>query len=59
LLPLHPLSYASFTDAEYDNAESRIWIGVHWQFDADSGIKEGNRVGDWVFDHAFRPVAAR
>jgi hypothetical protein len=57
LLPLHPLSYASFTDAEYDNAESRIWIGVHWQFDADVGSKQGNRVGDWVFEHAFRPVA--
>jgi hypothetical protein len=56
LLPLHPLSYKSFTDAEYDNAESRIWIGVHWQFDADVGIQQGNRVAEYVFGHAFRPV---
>ncbi len=53
ILPLHPLSYRSFSDAEYDNAESRIWIGVHWQFDADQGIKMGNRVADYVFAHAF------
>jgi hypothetical protein len=57
ILPLHPLSYKSFTDAEYDNAESRIWIGVHWQFDADTGIRQGNRVADYVFANAFQPVA--
>jgi len=31
-------------------------MGVHWQFDADAGIQQGNQVGDYVFDHAFRPV---
>ena len=45
IMPLHPLSYRSFSDAEYDNAESRIWIGVHWQFDADAGVKVGNDGG--------------
>jgi membrane-associated phospholipid phosphatase len=54
---LHPLSYSTFKDAEWDNAESRIWIGVHWQFDADVGIKEGNQVADWVYENAFTPVA--
>ena len=54
---LHPLSYSSFTDAEYDNAESRIWIGVHWQFDADIGIAQGRQVADYVFANAFQPVA--
>ncbi len=53
ILPLHPLSYHSFSDAEYDNAESRIYIGVHWQFDADQGIKMGNAVADYVYAHAF------
>ena len=56
ILPLHPLSYKSFTDAEYDNAESRIWIGVHWQFDATAGITQGNQVGDYVFANAFQPT---
>jgi membrane-associated phospholipid phosphatase len=54
ILPLHPLSFRDFTDAEYDNAESRIYIGVHWEFDATEGIKMGNQVGDYVFTHSFQ-----
>jgi hypothetical protein len=42
--------------AEYDNAESRVFLGVHWQFDADQGMVEGRHVADWVWDHAFRPI---
>jgi hypothetical protein len=56
LMPLHPLSYKSFKDAEYDNAESRIWIGVHWQFDANAGILQGNQVADYVYANAFQPM---
>lgn len=55
LRPLHPVTFKSFREAEFDNAKSRIFMGVHWQFDADAGIKQGNQVGDYVFDHAFRP----
>lgn len=54
--PLRPLEFSSLTDAERQNAESRIWLGVHWQFDADQGVLMGNKVGDWVWDHAFQPV---
>ena len=56
IMPLHPLSFPSLSAAEYANAESRVYLGVHWQFDSDVGIMEGNKVGDWVFAHAFRPV---
>jgi hypothetical protein len=56
LMPLRPASYKSFRDAEYDNAQSRIYLGIHWQFDADQGIIEGNHVGDYVFNNSFRPV---
>ncbi len=54
--PLRPMTYQTFTDAEYANAESRVYLGVHWQFDADQGILLGHKVGDWTWDHAFRPV---
>ena len=56
LMPLEPVRYKSLAEAEYDNAESRIWIGVHWQFDSDQGIATGHSVADWVFDHAFQPI---
>ncbi|PZR92600.1 MAG: hypothetical protein DLM68_02020 [Hyphomicrobiales bacterium] len=54
--PLRPASYKSFSQAETGNAQSRIYMGIHWQFDADEGIKQGNKVGDFVFAHAFQPV---
>ena len=31
-------------------------MGIHWQFDADVGISQGNLVGDFVFANAFQPV---
>lgn len=58
LMPYRPATYASFSQAEYDNAESRIWIGVHWQFDADQGDLAGRRVADWVASHAFQRLAS-
>ena len=54
--PLRPLYFTSFRDAEKQNADSRVYLGVHWQFDADQGVRQGNQVGDWVWDHAFQPV---
>ncbi|MGH6936663.1 MAG: vanadium-dependent haloperoxidase, partial [Methylocella sp.] len=56
LRPLRPASFKSFTEAEWDNAQSRIYNGIHWHFDAEEGIKQGNKVAKYVFDHAFRPV---
>ncbi len=53
--PLRPLVFKSFSEAEYQNAESRIYLGVHWQFDADMGITAGQQVADWVWTHAFQP----
>jgi membrane-associated phospholipid phosphatase len=54
LQKLEPVSYRTLSAAEYDNLESRIWIGVHWQFDGDVGDAVGRQVGDWVLGHAFQ-----
>ncbi|MDQ6702341.1 MAG: phosphatase PAP2 family protein [Pseudomonadota bacterium] len=54
--PLRPASFKSFTQAEWQNAQSRLYMGIHWQFDAKNGIEQGNQVADYVFQHAFRPV---
>jgi membrane-associated phospholipid phosphatase len=56
--PLIPYTFASLSEAESRNAESRVYLGVHWQFDSDQGIIEGNHVADWVWGHAFLPIAA-
>ncbi|HEY4847430.1 MAG TPA: vanadium-dependent haloperoxidase [Methylocella sp.] len=54
--PLRRGKFKSFTAAEDDNAQSRIYMGIHWNFDASEGIVQGNKVADFVFGHAFQPV---
>jgi hypothetical protein len=48
--------YANFDDAEWENAESRVWMGVHWQFDADDGRTAGNAVGKAVIETVLKPL---
>jgi PAP2 superfamily len=57
--PLKPMTFASLTDAEAQNARSRIYLGVHWQFDGVAGIKQGNSVGLNAFCKTFRPVGEK
>ncbi|MGH8031026.1 MAG: vanadium-dependent haloperoxidase [Luteimonas sp.] len=54
--PLLPRSFSSFSQAEEENGQSRIYLGIHWSFDKTEAITQGNRVADYVFDHAFQPV---
>jgi len=56
LRPLLPRSYAAFSQAEEENGQSRIYLGIHWSFDKTEGIAQGRRVADFVFDNAFRPA---
>jgi hypothetical protein len=51
--PLTPRSFSSLSDAEDENGQSRIYLGIHWIFDKTEGIAQGRKVADWVFQHAF------
>jgi vanadium-dependent haloperoxidase-like protein len=53
--PLVPRSFDSFSQAEEENGQSRIYLGIHWSFDKAEGITLGRKVADQVFDNAFRP----
>jgi hypothetical protein len=53
---LNTRSFTSFTQAEWENGMSRIYMGVHWLFDAEDGIKLGNDIADWVGANAFQAV---
>jgi len=55
--PLVPRTFHSFSEASFENAQSRIYLGVHWAFDRDEGIACGNVVADYVFDHMMQPGA--
>jgi hypothetical protein len=53
--PLKPRTFTSLSQAEEENGQSRIYLGIHWSFDKTEGIAQGRQVADWVFEHAFRP----
>jgi hypothetical protein len=54
--PLIPRTFSSFSEAEEENGQSRIYLGIHWSFDKTEGIAQGRSVADYVFDRAFRPL---
>lgn len=48
--------FQSFQEAEKLNAQSRIYLGIHWQFDADHGILQGHAVAEDVFERFVNPT---
>lgn len=54
--PLRPRSFTSLSQAEEENGQSRIYLGIHWSFDKTAGIAQGRRVADHVFKNVFQPA---
>ena len=50
---VHPRSYSSLSEAEEENGQSRIYLGIHWSFDKTEGIEQGRRVARYVMQNAF------
>ena len=38
--------FSASEEAVTENAESRVWLGVHWRFDAKGGVLSGRAIGD-------------
>jgi hypothetical protein len=57
--PLLPRSYRRLSEAEEENGQSRIYLGIHWSFDKTGGIAQGRSVGSYVFRNAFQPKKRR
>jgi hypothetical protein len=52
---LLPRSYQSLSQAAAECAASRIFLGIHYRFDAIQGVSAGDRIGDYTFDNLLRP----
>jgi hypothetical protein len=54
--PLKPRSFTSFSQAEEENAQSRMYLGIHWNPDKKYGIALGNAVADYVINNTYSPL---
>jgi hypothetical protein len=52
--PLIPRTFQTLSQAEEENGQSRIYLGIHFAFDKTDGIAQGRRVGDYVFANVLR-----
>lgn len=49
-------SYQTLGQAIDENAISRIYLGIHWRFDATAGASAGMRIADVVAAQALLPI---
>jgi hypothetical protein len=54
--PYHPRSFATLSQAEEENGQSRIYLGIHWAFDKTRAIEQGRTIAQYIVAHAFRPA---
>lgn len=49
-------SFTSFSQAAEESGQSRIYGGIHWQFDNTEGLSSGTKVGNYVFANYLKEV---
>ena len=52
---LKPRSFSSLSEAEEENGQSRIYLGIHWSFDKTEGVTQGRRIADYVLQNLYPP----
>ena len=55
-LPGVTRSFTRLSQAAEEAGQSRIYGGIHWQYDNQGGLKSGRALADFVFFNTLRPV---
>ncbi len=56
ILPGVERCWESFSQAAAEGGQSRIYGGIHWQFDNTAGLASGEALAGWVFDGFLTPL---
>jgi len=54
--PLLPRNFMNLSQAEEENGQSRMYLGIHWAFDKTEGITMGNQIADYVCANTYTPL---
>jgi hypothetical protein len=54
----YPRSFTRFSDAAQENADSRIYGGIHYRFSNEAGLALGAKVADYVVTHQLTAFPA-
>jgi hypothetical protein len=49
-------SFTSFSQAAQENGDSRVYAGIHFRSAVEDGIRQGRKIGRFVFSHALLPI---
>jgi membrane-associated phospholipid phosphatase len=55
-LPNITRSFASFSAAAAEAGQSRIYGGIHWQYDNQNALAKGIQLGDHIIDRFLKPI---
>ncbi len=48
-------SFVNFSKAAEENADSRVFAGIHFRFSCERGLELGKKIGDWVLENQLKP----
>lgn len=48
--------YNSFSEAALENANSRVLAGIHFRTSCLAGLRQGQRIGEYVYSNVLRPI---
>jgi hypothetical protein len=50
------LLYEDLGDIVEDVKDARVYLGIHFRFDVEAGVRQGTQTARYVFKSAFRPL---